>query len=75
MWIIKVICFLQLHLEPAPAEPKESKEPEVDWFAEHGESAAPTNTSELVPTAQVTLTQPVIYSIVESTAVSIRDIE
>lgn len=43
----------KLHLEPAPAEPKESKEPEVDWFAEHGESAAPTNTSELVPTAQL----------------------
>ncbi|XP_035442793.2 ADP-ribosylation factor GTPase-activating protein 2 [Spodoptera frugiperda] len=43
----------KLHLEPAPAEPKECKEPEVDWFAEHGESAAPTNTSELVPTAQL----------------------
>ncbi|XP_047027992.1 ADP-ribosylation factor GTPase-activating protein 3 [Helicoverpa zea] len=40
-----------LHLEPAAPEPKEAKEPEVDWFAEHGD-AAPTNTSELPIPAQ-----------------------
>ncbi|XP_063895580.1 ADP-ribosylation factor GTPase-activating protein 3 isoform X2 [Helicoverpa armigera] len=41
----------KLHLEPAAPEPKEAKEPEVDWFAEHGD-AAPTNTSELPIPAQ-----------------------
>ncbi|XP_028168867.1 ADP-ribosylation factor GTPase-activating protein 3 [Ostrinia furnacalis] len=28
----------KLHLEPAAPEPKESKEAEVDWFAEHGDA-------------------------------------
>lgn len=46
---------VQLHLEAAAPEPKEAKEREVDWFAEHGDSA-PTNTSELAFTAQVTQT-------------------
>ncbi|KAJ8721127.1 hypothetical protein PYW08_006592 [Mythimna loreyi] len=41
----------KLHLEAAAPEPKEAKEREVDWFAEHGDSA-PTNTSELAFTAQ-----------------------
>lgn len=45
----------QLHLDPAPIESKENKEPEVDWFAEHGDSAD-TNTIELASTAQVTST-------------------
>ncbi|XP_026736874.1 ADP-ribosylation factor GTPase-activating protein 3 [Trichoplusia ni] len=42
----------KLHLEAAAPEPKESKEPEVDWFAEHSDSAS-TNTSELAITTQV----------------------
>ncbi|XP_045778677.1 ADP-ribosylation factor GTPase-activating protein 3 [Maniola jurtina] len=33
----------KLHLEPAPADVKEPKEQEVDWFAEHGK---PTNTHD-----------------------------
>ncbi|KAL0830217.1 hypothetical protein ABMA28_003670 [Loxostege sticticalis] len=33
----------KLHLEPAAPEPKESKEREVDWFAEHGDAPASTN--------------------------------
>ncbi|XP_023948494.2 ADP-ribosylation factor GTPase-activating protein 2 [Bicyclus anynana] len=38
----------KLHLDPAPAEVKEHKEPEVDWFAEHGQ---PTNTNDITPQA------------------------
>ncbi|XP_075981886.1 ADP-ribosylation factor GTPase activating protein 3 [Anticarsia gemmatalis] len=42
----------KLHLDAAPAEPKEIKETEVDWFAEHTDASA-TNTSELAITAQI----------------------
>ncbi|XP_072945446.1 ADP-ribosylation factor GTPase-activating protein 2 [Epargyreus clarus] len=43
----------KLHIEPAPAEAKETKEREVDWFAEHGD----TNTNESAP-AQVLSAKP-----------------
>ncbi|KAJ0172457.1 hypothetical protein K1T71_011596 [Dendrolimus kikuchii] len=42
----------KLHLDPVASEVKEPKEPEVDWFAEHGDTH--TNTSELAFTAQAT---------------------
>ncbi|CAG9782622.1 unnamed protein product [Diatraea saccharalis] len=37
----------KLHLDPAPVEAKESKEREVDWFAEHGEPTTNTTTNQL----------------------------
>lgn len=47
----KMVWFVQLHLDAAPAEVKEqTKEAEVDWFAEN----IATNTSQLATTAQVT---------------------
>ncbi|CAH2216190.1 jg1493, partial [Pararge aegeria aegeria] len=38
-----------MHLDPAPAEVKEAKEQEVDWFAEHGKPTNTNETAEQVP--------------------------
>ncbi|RVE51886.1 hypothetical protein evm_003506 [Chilo suppressalis] len=45
---------VKLHLDPAPAEVKETKEREVDWFSEHGDLTSPTDTAsnQLAPTQE-----------------------
>ncbi|XP_064074480.1 ADP-ribosylation factor GTPase-activating protein 2 [Vanessa tameamea] len=38
----------KLHLDPVPTETKDTKEKEVDWFAEHGE-LSDTNANDIAP--------------------------
>ncbi|CAH0718871.1 unnamed protein product, partial [Brenthis ino] len=41
----------KLHLDPVPAEVKENKKQEVDWFAEHGEDVSDTNANNIAQQA------------------------